>query len=118
MRILRALLCISAVLLLALSGCSKKAKVNARFSELEKAFAGAGTNAFLNAALAAVRTNDYAGGVLMLEALQRAPGTSAEQLMAVHQAIQALTAELVARAAKGDPAAKAALAAIERTRSQ
>jgi len=118
MRILRALFCLSAVLLLALSGCSRQAKVNNRFAELEKAFAGAGTNALLNAALAAVRTNDYAGGVIVLEAMQRAPGTSPEQLMAVHQAIQALTADLVARAAKGDADAKAALAAIERSRSQ
>jgi len=118
MRMPRVLLCLSAVLLLALSGCSKHARVNTRFAELEKAFAGAGTNAFVNAALAAARTNDYAGGVMLLEALKRAPGTSAEQLMAVHQAIQALTADLVARAAKGDAEAKAALAAIERSRSQ
>jgi hypothetical protein len=118
MRILRALLSFSVVVLLALSGCSKKAQVNARFSELEKAFAKESANPFLNAALAAVRTNDYAGGVIVLETLQRTPGTSAEQLMAVHQAIQALTADLVARAAKGDAEAKAALAAIEKSRSQ
>jgi len=118
MKTLRAMLCVSGAALLALSGCSKKAQADSRVAELEKAFAKAGANPLLDAALAAVRTNDYAGGVIVLETLKRTPGTSAEQLMAVHEAVQALTADLVARAAKGDANAQAALAAIEKARSQ
>jgi hypothetical protein len=118
MRVPGALFCISAAALLALGGCSQKARVNARLAQLEKAFAKAGASPLLDAALAAVRTNDYAGGVIVLETLKRTPGTSAEQLMAVHEAIQALTRDLVARAAKGDAKAREALAAIEKVRSQ
>ena len=123
--------------LLASSACGKKADVNSRLSELEKAFRApaAGTtvqierpgssrapladaNAYVNLALLAVRTNDRAGGVIALQAVQRMPGLTAEQLMSVHRAMQAMTADLLVRASKGDTKAKADLAAIERTRSQ
>lgn len=102
----------------ALSSCSKKADVEAQVSELEKAFPAAETNAYVNLALTAVRTNDYAGGVVVLQALKRMPGATAEQLMAAQKAIEAITADLVARAARGDAKAKADLEAIERARSQ
>ena len=123
--------------LFALSACSKKADVKSQVSELEKAFQAAtptasvpaatptenqnlpaDANAFVHVALTAVRANDFAGGVIALQEVQRIPGVSANQLMAVHGTMQAMTADLVARAAKGDPKAKADLAAIEKTRSQ
>ena len=72
----------------------------------------------MQAALVAVRTNDYVAGVIALQNAQQSPGVTAQQLMAVEKAKQALTAELLARADRGDPQAKAALAAIEKTRSQ
>ena|SRR5437867_5059113 len=128
---------LSAGALLVLNGCSKKNGVPAQISEMEKAFHEAGgvvpvqtampvpnqpipaeANAYLNVALSAVRKNDYAGGVIALQAVQRTPGVTAEQLMAVQGALQAMTADLLARASKGDPKAKADLAAIERSRSQ
>jgi hypothetical protein len=43
---------------------------------------------------------------------------TADQLMAVQQTLEAITADLVARAARGDAKAQADLAAIERSRSQ
>ena len=89
-----------------------------RRSGLKFAFVPADANAFVNVALAAVRANDYAGGVIALQEVQRIPGVTANQLMAIHGTMQAMTADLVARAAKGDPKAKADLAAIEKTRSQ
>ncbi len=125
--------------LLALNGCSKKADVKSQLSELEKTFqeasaaapsAGerplgdqtgsvpADANAYVNLALSAVRTNDFAEGVIALQTAQRMPMLTAEQHRAVYQAMQAITADLVARADKGDAKAKADLAAIERTRSQ
>lgn len=85
---------------------------------MEKAFQGAQPNPLVQAALSAVRTNDYAGGVLVLQEVKTAPGVSAAQLMAVQQTQQALTDELLARAERGDASAKAALALIEKTRSQ
>ncbi|MEK7684099.1 MAG: hypothetical protein AAB466_01610 [Verrucomicrobiota bacterium] len=125
-------------LLLGPSGCGDRNKVASRVSELEKAFRGAGmalpadrkgsisgetppaasrsgnAHFFVESALSAVRTNAYADGVMLLQTAQRLPQLTAEQRMAVHQTIRAVTAELVVRAAKGDEKAKAQLGAIER----
>ena len=130
-------LCLLALLLAA--GCKKKADVTSEVSELEKAFPTAVTspqpppattqpnpapatnpdpNALVQSALSAVRANDYAGGVIALQAAQNSPRISYQQLMAVEKAKQAITAELQARAGRGDAKALADLAAIEKTRSQ
>jgi hypothetical protein len=126
-------------ILLTLNGCSKKADVKSQVSELEKTFRDTSAaappggersladqsgsppdeaKAYVNFALSAVRTNDFAGGVIALQTAQRMPMLTAAQHRAVYQAMQAMTADLVARAEKGDAKAKADLAAIERTRSQ
>jgi hypothetical protein len=78
----------------------------------------ADASAYVQLALQAVRTNDYAASVLVLQGVQRLPGMTAQQLMAVERAKQAMVADLVARAGRGDPKAKADLAAIEKTLSQ
>jgi hypothetical protein len=129
-------------LLLVLNACSKKPDIKASISELEKAFPAAITaapavavappaplretfdaNAYVSAALSAVRANDYGAGVSALEQVQRLRDSkgstvTASQLMALEQAKQAMIANLVARADRGDPKAKADLAAIEKTHSQ
>jgi hypothetical protein len=113
--------------------------VSSQVSELEKAFqdtsaavpgeaqrpladqtgnAPAPAKAYVNIALSAVQSNDFAGGVIALQAAQQVPMITAEQHRAIYEAMQAMTADLVARAEKGDTKAKAQLAAIERTRSQ
>ena len=123
--------------LLAVSGCSKKADVKSQTSELEKAFPDAASatpapaetpapsqaqpveaNAYVKAALSAVNSDDYAGSVIALQNAQRARGVTAEQLMAIERTKQAMTGSLVERAAQGDAKAKADLARIERSRSQ
>ena len=120
-----------------LIGCGKKADVKTQVSELEKAFPAAvaaapppiettpanqpiskEANAYVSVALSAVRTNDYAASVIALQAVQRMPQITAQQLMAVQRTMQAMTADLVARASAGDPKARADLATIEKTRSQ
>ena len=131
----------SLAFLLALSGCSKKPDVKASVSELEKAFpsaaattaetpqtapvppltANTSASAYVNAALSAARANDYVSGVMVLEEMQRKrglQGVTPNQLMAVEQTKQAMIADLVARAERGDAKAKADLAAIEKTHSQ
>lgn len=139
MKIPRWLPSLAGAVLLVLSGCSKSADVKSQISELEKSFqdpslaaqaasesAAAGRSpdrpsdarAYVNFALSAVHSNDFAGGVIALQAAQHAPGVTAAQLAAVENAKQAITADLVARADRGDAKAKAQLAAIERTRSQ
>jgi hypothetical protein len=137
MRILSCLVPLAVVALSVLSACSKKADVKSQVAELEEAFQApapatasqpekgvlsqglpADANAYVNLALSAVRTNDYAGGVNALQAVQRMPGITANQLMAVERAKEAMTSDLVARAARGDAKAKAELAVIEKTRSQ
>jgi len=136
-RAFAALVPLCGAVLLALSGCAKKPDVKTQVSELEKAFPAAAAatpapveapaptqsqpadaSAYVQVALQAVHTNDYAASVLVLQGVQRLPGMTAQQLMAVERAKQAMVADLVARAARGDPRAKAALAAIEKTLSQ
>src|SRR5438034_3818816 len=124
--------------ILMLPGCSKKADVNDQVSQLEKAFPAAApaaaapvetpaataqapaseANAYVKAALSAVQANDYAGGVIALQKVQRMPGVTYQQLVAVERTKQAMTTDLVNRADRGDAKAKADLAAIEKSLSQ
>jgi hypothetical protein len=127
------------IALLAVSGCSKKTDVKSQVSELEKAFPAAvpsaaviqpeqqvtppqsppgDPNAYVKAALSAVRADDYAGGVIALQTAETMHGVTAPQLMAIARTKQAMTADLISRADRGDAKAKADLAAIEKTRSQ
>ena len=129
---------VALLVLLAGPGCGKKPDVKENLSGLEKAFPAAvvsvaaaqaepvpaaalrvtDANAYVSLALSAVHTNDYAGGVIALQAVQKMPGVTAQQLIAIESAKQALTADLVVRADRGDAKAKAELAAIEKTHSQ
>ena len=130
--------CASLAALLMVAGCSKKADVKGQASELEKAFPAAApapaapvetpaataqapaseANAYVKAALSAVQANDYAGGVIALQKVQRMPGVTYQQLVAVERTKQAMTSDLVNRADRGDAKAKADLAAIEKSLSQ
>ncbi|MEO8427086.1 MAG: hypothetical protein ABI651_08240 [Verrucomicrobiota bacterium] len=133
------LLVLCGSIVVSLNGCSKKAAVKSHVSELERVFQDTGPAAatpheqpaadttanapsdakvYVNLALSAVQSNDYAGGVILLQQAQLAPKITAEQHRAVYETMQAMTADLVARAEKGDAQAKAQLSAIERTRSQ
>jgi hypothetical protein len=127
------LLLISATLALFAGACSKQSDVKASASELEKVFQTSpapvpGQTAtasaqpspteaqdLVKAALAAARADDYASGVIALEAAQR---VTAEQVMVVQRTLQAMAVDLVNRAANGDQKALAQLKAIEKTRSQ
>jgi hypothetical protein len=140
MKRLRFLLAAS-TLLLGLASCGKKsaADINASVSQLEKVFppsapavaaapeavpsspAPSDPKAYVAAALSAARAQDYASGVLALEEVQKmkqARVVTADQLMAIELAKQAMMADLVTRADRGDPKAKADLAAIEKNHSQ
>jgi hypothetical protein len=117
-QIVRRLIAVTAASLLVVSGCGKQAGVHARVGELQKAFPAADTNAYISLALSAVRSNDYAAGVIALQSAQRRGAGTAEQLMAIQGTLQALTADLVARAERGDAKARLELAIIEKSRSQ
>src|ERR1051326_2892205 len=120
----------SAMLLLA--GCRKNEQA-ASASELEKAFKvtapsteaapapsapaapgdeNARVQQAVTGALSAIRTNGYADAYLTLRAVQASPGLSADQVMAVQNARQALEKSVAARAAAGDPAALRAVEAM------
>jgi beta-phosphoglucomutase-like phosphatase (HAD superfamily) len=123
-------------LMLGAASCRKQEDVKSSASELERAFqtttaaavaanpapaaqtAAAGAEELVKTALAAARVDDYASGVIALEAAGRKPGVTAEQVMAVQRALLAMTSDLATRAANGDPKALAQLKAIEQTRSQ
>jgi hypothetical protein len=114
------------VLLLPQAGCERRADAKAGMAALEHTFTAHHLSnsspgeaaAYVNAALIAVRQDDYAGGVMALQSVQQMPQMTADQLKAVHAAMQSLTDTLVERAARGDAKAQAELATIERTRSQ
>lgn len=78
----------------------------------------ANVNNYVNLAASAIRTNDYASAVILLQDVQNKPGVTAQQLMTLAETVRKMTSELVERASKGDPKAKADLAAIERSLSQ
>ena len=123
-------------LLMATVSCSKKTSVKTEVSELEKAFPTAASqapspeqqqspapneappNAVVSQALSAAKANDYAGAVIALQAAKDKPGLSLEQFRAIEGARSAMIADLQSRADRGDPRAKADLAAIEKKRSQ
>lgn len=124
-------------LALSLVSCGKQPDVSTATSELEKAFPTTATaapapapsptpsavpqanaNELVQQALAAARANDYAGGVIALQAAQEKPGVTADQVTVVQRTKQAMMAELQRRAETGDAQALAQLKAIERTRSQ
>ncbi len=130
------LLLISATLVFFAGACSQQPDVKVSASELEKAFqtpaapaagqAAAGSaqpspteaQDLVNAALAAAREGDYASGVIALEAAQRKPGVTTEQVMAVQRTLQAMAGDLLNRAGNGDQKALDQLKAIEKSRSQ
>jgi hypothetical protein len=133
------MLALAAPLGVAMAACHKKADVKSSVAELEKAFPSAvaqaaaqpqaqpaapapvpqtGVNDLVKSAIAAAQANDYAGGVIALQAAQQRPGMSADQVMAAQRAKQAMIQELQRRAVNGDQQALAQLKAIEKTRSQ
>lgn len=112
------LLRLSGAALFALSACGRKVDVHLQAGELEKVFQDGQSNAYVSLAVSAVRTNDYVVSVIALQSARRTPGMTPDQLTAVQRTLEAITADLVARAAKGDANARAELAAIERSRSQ
>jgi hypothetical protein len=69
---------------------------------------------YVNRAVAAVRAGEPAEGVMLLQSLQQMTGMNAQERMAVQKTIRAVTADLVRRAADGDPHAQAELKRIER----
>jgi hypothetical protein len=104
------------VVLLALNACDKKPDPTGEAVQLRQAFPD--TNQLVAAALSAIRSNDYPAAVLALENARGIPGVTADQLMALQRAKQAMTADLVNRAEQGDKKARADLAILERARSQ
>lgn len=117
-----------------MGGCGKQDRVKRGVAELENAFPpatnlaqfpdaplsgrGGAPAAYVQVAMAAVRTNDYAAGVIALQAAQRLSGLRAQQLIAIENAKQAMMTELLTRASSGDAKAKADLVVIEKTYSQ
>jgi hypothetical protein len=115
----------AAALFLTLAGCGGKPEVKPALTDLETKFDPTATAAqdgtagsYVKVAVEAVRQNDYAGGVLALQSVQKMPSMTPDQLKAVHAAMRTLTDDLVARAGRGDAKAQADLAVIERSRSQ
>jgi hypothetical protein len=108
--------------------------MRASIAQLEKAFTAAvasgpigqptfgqapsaDANAYVRFAVAAVRSNDFAAAVVVLQGTVRLPGVTPEEFMAIDQARKALMNDLLIRATRGDAEAQAALKTIEQARS-
>ena len=89
-----------------------------RAAQLRKAFPDGGSSDAVRIAVAATQSNDFAAGVIALQAAKTTPGLTAAQLATLEEAAQSITADLARRADAGDAKAKAQLEAIERSRSQ
>lgn len=103
-------------------GCGKKAAdIKTQSNELQSAVptstqAAPGTPEwYVNAALTAVRSNDYVAGITLLRNAAQLPGLNPNQLMSLHETRRAIMDDLVKRADKGDEKAKAALDAIQQS---
>jgi hypothetical protein len=135
---MRWLLIAGVAALLVFTGCGRSSDAATQLGELEAAFdasaspvpeaaamapdapveAGVGPadspQAYVNRAVAAVRAGEPAEGVMLLQTLQQTTGMNAQERMAVQKTIRAVTADLVRRAADGDPHAQTELKRIER----
>jgi hypothetical protein len=99
-----------------MAACSKTTGPAAESLQLQKVFSS--SNQFVEAAVSAIRTNDYSAAVIALESARAVPGPNADQLMALQRTKESMTSDLVRRAEGGDAKAQADLALLERSRSQ
>lgn len=100
------------------SGCHREPTAADGAAQLRKAFPDGGSSDAVRIAVAATQSNDFAAGVIALQAAKTTPGLTAAQLATLEEAAQSITADLARRADAGDAKAKAQLEAIERSRSQ
>lgn len=103
---------------LLLAGCGEK-KVETP-QELQEAFKAQAvatpTNevqVLVNSAVTALEKKDSAAAVMTLETLRNTPNLTVDQYMAVQDMIAKAQRDLAARAAAGDPQAKAAMEALK-----
>ena len=73
----------------------------------------AGVQQAVNTALSAMKTNGYADAYVTLRAVQASPNLTADQVIAVQNARQAIEKNVAAKAAAGDPAALRAVEAMK-----
>lgn len=114
-----------------LVGCAKKDAVSTK--ELEKAFeikpaaspATAKANlsrpqdpvrGYVEQAVSAIKTNDYASGVVMLQTLRAEPSLNADQLAVVQETMAKIQSQLAERAERGDPYAIRVMEQLRQTR--
>jgi len=124
-------------IMVVLTGCNRDGNVKSGISKLEEAFPGASAvapaadssatenarrqfdvNAYVSQAVSSLQRNDHVGAVNILNAVQAQTNLTAQQHMAVHESIRSVYADLVARSARGDAKAKAALVELEKKLSQ
>lgn len=135
MKILKSTLPLWALMLIGLSGCNKEGDAKAAISQLQKAFPTATTttsvtadtnntskevvaDTYVGQAVSLLQNNDQVGAVTLLYAVQQRPNLTPQQYIAVQETIRKVYADLVPRAANGDPKAIAAISALEKTQSQ
>ena len=117
---------LSAVLLMAFSGCSKSTSDGVptastpkqAASQLQEAFVSAPVEVKNDAIVAsqALKSADYEKAILSLEAMKARQNLTFEQGMAVHNSMVSLEAKLIAAMEAGDPNAKRAYELLKKSR--
>jgi hypothetical protein len=111
-----------------LIGCGKNAtdpmeraeppKPREAATQLEQAFAAAGTDikAYASTAAQALQTADFEGAVQSLQMIKERGSLTVDQGMAVHNSMVSLEARLITAIAEGDPNAKRAYEQLKNAR--
>ena len=111
-------------------GCAKKQAIvdpKAQAEQLQQAFpsakadapeptagfvsvdAGALPDAYAGMVIGALKNNETPKAMVLITRLQRMPGLTAGQMMALNESMRTMQADLIRRADAGDPAAKDAV---------
>jgi hypothetical protein len=137
MKIVTRTLPLLGLILMVLNGCNRGGDMKSGVSKLKEAFPTASAavpaaadnsaesatkqvdvNVYVGQAVSSLQNNDHVGAVTLLNTVQKQTGLTAQQRIAVQETINKVYADLVARIARGDPKAKAAIVELEKTYSQ
>ena len=137
MKIRTSTLPLCGLILIVLSGCNREGDVKSSASKLKEAFPTASAaaapaddrlaenapkqvdnNSYIGQAVSLLQNNDQVAAVTLLNAVQQQTNLTTQQRIAVYETIEKVYANLVMRADKGDPKAKAAMAELEKKLSQ
>jgi hypothetical protein len=110
--------CLLLVALLGTVSCSKQAKVSSSSRDQLFQSAAPEVKGLYERAVAAAKTNDYVGGMVIFMELQKNTSLTAEQRQAVGDSMTAIQDNVYEGINRGDPKAKEALNELRKLRGR